>query len=192
LFVSLTLVGLGCSYPTTTDALSRAYPAWGRAFNLVDGLSLLFFLELFYLFPDGRFVPRWSRWAALVFAALFLLPALLEGLAVDLSRLGVVLIALNGALLISMGYAQVYRYRRASGRVERQPFEPCRQPCGLCDARRVQVHVRLPPGDTAADPVGLAVANEQQGRRISHRLVSPPVAHRTQVNADGAGPSPRP
>ena len=120
LFLSLTLVSLGASYPTTTDALERGYPGWSVLFNLEGRLSLVAFLELFYLFPDGQFVPRWTRWTALGMAALLMSVTLFPGSIVDLGPLGDLFGLANIGLFVTMIYAQVYRFRRVSGRVERQ------------------------------------------------------------------------
>jgi hypothetical protein len=120
LFLSLILVSLGASYPTTTAALMRAYPGWTLLFDLIDRLSLAGFLVLFYLFPDGQFVPSWTRWTAVVLVAVPVLAALLPRLPVDAGMLPDILGVVNTGLLISLVYAQVYRYRRVSGPVERQ------------------------------------------------------------------------
>jgi hypothetical protein len=68
----------------------------------------------FYLFPSGRFVPRWTRWAALLVAAFWLAvvfnPNLPAGPATYLIPF----------FLLSAGAAQVIRYRRFSTPVERE------------------------------------------------------------------------
>ena len=73
----------------------------------------------FYLFPSGRFVPRWTRWLALLYGVFFFglwtftpfgpesWPPLLFSAAV---------LAVWGSFLV----AQVYRYARVSDRTERQ------------------------------------------------------------------------
>ncbi len=79
-------------------------------------------LVLFYLFPDGRFVPRWTRYAALVavlLAPLFIHVTLAEWLPTPTPRLGVIF-GLYSVLLIFGMYAQVYRYRHAAGPIEQQ------------------------------------------------------------------------
>lgn len=119
LFVSVTLLLFGtATQPFAISSFVTAHPSWGQ---LVDGLHFLgsasFSLFLF-IFPDGRFVPRWTRWVALVWIV-WLLPRYWfpdwppSGLA--LPNLVVWLGALGGAV-----YSQVYRYRRVSNAVQRQ------------------------------------------------------------------------
>jgi hypothetical protein len=119
LYLSLVVVSLGASYPTITDALTRAFPGGALLFDLIDRLSLAGFLTLFYLFPDGRFVPPWSRWTTLVLVAVLVLTALIPRNPFDAGILPDVFSLLNFGLAASMVYAQVYRYRHVSGRVER-------------------------------------------------------------------------
>ena len=68
-------------------------------------------VALIVLFPDGRFVPRWTRWLVLssiaLVAAIFYLP---------LAYWGVFMVA----ILLSAICAQVYRYRRVSTPTGRQ------------------------------------------------------------------------
>ncbi|WTW98412.1 histidine kinase [Streptomycetaceae bacterium NBC_01309] len=54
---------LGSELPLQVAAL---YPALDAVLGNIQGLGWLGLLPTAYLFPDGRFVPRWSRWAAAV------------------------------------------------------------------------------------------------------------------------------
>jgi hypothetical protein len=80
--------------------------------------SLLLFL---FLFPDGRFVPRWTRWALIFWAvheaAYYFFPN--SVLNIDRSFPTLDLVTISIFLCIGMG-SQVYRYRRVSGPVQRQ------------------------------------------------------------------------
>ncbi|HJS19743.1 MAG TPA: GAF domain-containing sensor histidine kinase, partial [Anaerolineales bacterium] len=73
---------------------------------------------LFYLFPNGRFVPGWTRYPALLL--LLLVPVTIRTLSVDWpSR--VTLFTWCYAALWGVGiYAQIYRYRRVATPLERQ------------------------------------------------------------------------
>src|SRR3712207_3840171 len=70
LFASLALLLFGTvTFPPTTNTLAMEYPAWevpGALLNFLGSASFGLFL---YLFPDGRFVPRWTRWVALAWTA---------------------------------------------------------------------------------------------------------------------------
>ncbi|HEX5941533.1 MAG TPA: GAF domain-containing sensor histidine kinase, partial [Anaerolineales bacterium] len=123
LFASLTLLLFGtATQPYAMHALVEAQPAWGQ---LVDGLHFLgsasFSLFLF-IFPDGHFVPRWTRWVALVWI-IWLLPRYWfpdwppSGSDTWLAwpNLVIWLGALGSAV-----YGQIYRYRRVSNWVQQQ------------------------------------------------------------------------
>ena len=95
-----------------------AHPEWTVPFilrDLLSGFPLL--ILLFYLFPNGRFVPRWTFVLVLVLWFLSLIDKLL------LSEPGGVSVILQLSLLgvLAIGLAsQAYRFFRISGPVERQ------------------------------------------------------------------------
>ncbi len=123
LFVALTLLTFGtATYPFTMNALTAAYPVWRlpvAALHFVGSASFSLFL---YLFPDGRFVARWTRWVVLVWIA-WLLPRYWfpdwPPSGSDTWLAWPNLIVWSGALG-AVVYSQVYRYRRVSNRVQRQ------------------------------------------------------------------------
>jgi hypothetical protein len=83
--------------------------------QLLSFASIIGVPILFYIFPNGYFVPQWTRWLALAFSGFIAFEMLsaftLEGSAVTWP----VAIIVFG----SMFYAQVYRYRRVSTPVQR-------------------------------------------------------------------------
>jgi hypothetical protein len=89
------------------------YPWWPSL--AVDVIQPLFFtmptIALFVLFPDGRFVPSWTRWLLI-----FSIPVTLAVLYVPPSYLW----ALEGTIVVGAMYAQIYRYRYVSAPTERQ------------------------------------------------------------------------
>jgi signal transduction histidine kinase len=121
LFVALLLVLLGTTFFTTMQAWLAVYPSLSpmiRAFEYLGNVSLFIF---FYLFPSGRFVPRWTRWLAVAMLTLVALSALLPDSSLNPDNYPVpIFILFMLGLLLTGVYAQVYRYRRVSGRVERQ------------------------------------------------------------------------
>lgn len=76
---------------------------------------------VFWLFPDGQFVPGWMRWVLLVFlgagVATFFVPSEPLLLNVSSSQLGW-LITLGE--MVTAGLVQLYRYQKVSGPAQRQ------------------------------------------------------------------------
>ena len=116
LLVSYLLVFLGAQEFPGVNLIFETVPVWGLVTTVQSTVALLVLVLLFYIFPDGRFVPRWGRWLMLaVFpvsvASVLLLPegsdnALFTGL-------------FFASALVGIG-GQVYRYARISTPVERQ------------------------------------------------------------------------
>ena len=72
------------------------------------------FVTFFYLFPSGRFVPRWTRWCALLVLAYWVTMVIFPAL--ENSPVGLLLLVFFVTALV----AQVYRYRRVSTPTERE------------------------------------------------------------------------
>jgi len=122
ILVAYALVTNGSMVP-----LSLMY-APGNAEAMVVGLvRLVVYLGLvssaftLYLFPDGRFVPHWTRWLA-PFWALVSLPAILfPASALSILRLPLGLLLLVLVVWSGTGlFAQVYRYLHVSSPLQRQ------------------------------------------------------------------------
>jgi hypothetical protein len=82
-----------------------------------DQLSLTSLVLMFYLFPDGRFVPRWTRWLVCVGIGFSLLLIIYPNTPDWLNAL---LGVLYFVVLVSLVIAQIYRYRRVSSLSQRQ------------------------------------------------------------------------
>ena len=98
--------------------LVETLPAeWKWLAQGIQFLDSVCFPLFFYLFPDGQFVPAWTRWlvfgVALEWGTMIFFPNLPPPLAA-LSALGFFL------LVGSMVLAQVIRYRRVSNQAQRQ------------------------------------------------------------------------
>jgi hypothetical protein len=61
LFVSFTLVTFVITFSKTVASLPQA---WQLPVQFVGFLGSVCIALLFYLFPTGRFVPRWTRWVS--------------------------------------------------------------------------------------------------------------------------------
>ena len=112
-FVLLLFGGAGAA--GTMRALAEVYPAFWFPVTLLDYVSQVCFGVFFYLFPDGRFVPRWTRWLAVAAAAFFVPDIFFPDSALAVRSEPVFFV-----FIISLVAAQVYRYRRVSTPEQRQ------------------------------------------------------------------------
>jgi hypothetical protein len=119
----------GTAFTTRSlSALEEAYPAVRAPVQLIWLLGFVLIIVTLYLFPDGRFVPRSTRLLAIVAVVLVALsPGLPEGLLrlpparEEMSAWHWRAAVLGVLALWGLGFAaQMYRYRRVSGPVERQ------------------------------------------------------------------------
>jgi hypothetical protein len=99
------------------------YPNLRLLLAISDTILSVLLVLLFYTFPDGRFVPHWTRTTIIIVAgaALFynFLPSLGSfGSPVTLGE-GAVIILFFGGLIVGV-FAQVYRYRKVSTPTQRQ------------------------------------------------------------------------
>jgi len=102
------------------SAAERMYPALQMTLgSLLSYVGYMAWMLFFYLFPSGRFVPRWTRWLALGWV-------LFSGSWLFTPSLGPPSwppLLFNAAVLVLWGsfpVAQVYRYARVSDPLQRQ------------------------------------------------------------------------
>jgi hypothetical protein len=99
-----------------------AYPFLHLLTKFLDTLGWLMLLLFFYLFPNGRFVPRWTAEVALGYVLLNILGSLIpfpRGPFSDILSffLGLPLLA----IVVGIGlFSQIYRYIRISSPIQRQ------------------------------------------------------------------------
>jgi hypothetical protein len=117
LLFSLTLITI-CGIPLRTDwALDRAVPWLQLPIRFMWVLAMFLLLIVFFVFPDGRFVPRWTR----VLGAVAVPAALLVTVSQGQSTASLGLTVLIWSVFWGAGlYAQAHRYRHVSGPVQRQ------------------------------------------------------------------------
>ena len=107
--------------------------AWGVLTNVLGVLGSGLYVLVLALFPDGRFVPRWTRWLLLcwlVAASLFFI-------------MPMVYFLVWYAALVLLVIAQVYRYRTASSPLQRQQGKWLL--FGGCVAIIIIVGIAVPP-----------------------------------------------
>ena len=100
-----------------SSSLVLLVPGWGLPIQTIAFLGNVFFGTFFYLFPNGRFVPRWTPWLIVgwvIYSGIrYFFPnsPLAQSWPINL---------LLPCLLVSVLVAQIYRYRWVSSQVERQ------------------------------------------------------------------------
>ena len=113
LLASIMLVATFAIFSPSPMMLETSQTLWQWPIILLRVIALASTVGLFYLFPDGRFVPRWTRWLAI--ALLVLIGAFAATGAPFQAGLPLFLIA----LVTGAGF-QIYRYRKVSGPIQRQ------------------------------------------------------------------------
>jgi serine phosphatase RsbU (regulator of sigma subunit)/anti-sigma regulatory factor (Ser/Thr protein kinase) len=111
LLAALTLVMEGTAFVTYTLELS--YSAWQIPAFILSTLSWSAIFLFFSLFPDGCFAPPWARWIVIGWIGLSAV-GLVAAFSTFLSDV-IWLCFCTGAVV-----AQIYRYRRVSGPIQRQ------------------------------------------------------------------------
>lgn len=118
----LVLMG-GMLFTEAITALRDSSPLWWWPVTLLSALGSAMVIPACYLFPDGRFVPGWTRWASPAWVALCLLGYLTPArfpLNQDPRNPSHLFPLLAAGFVLSVVAAQLYRYRRVAGVVERQ------------------------------------------------------------------------
>src|SRR5829696_6299706 len=125
LLTSLALLTFGtATFVFTLEALATRHPALGLTADFLHFLGAASFSLFLYLFPDGRFVPRWTRWVALVWIAWQATRHIFPTWHLNAEAWYLWTSAIVWPLaLATVAYAQVYRYRRVSNAAQRQQIK---------------------------------------------------------------------
>ena len=126
LFLSLTLLLLGLTLPAIMEQVEERVPALELVIDFLNHLSAASIAILFFLFPDGRFVPRWTRLVAIGVGLLTVLSFAVfivsqgggvppGGNPLDDGLMRIIFLAFPVG-----GFAQIYRYFRVADTVTRQ------------------------------------------------------------------------
>ena len=124
LFVALVLVLAGTNFSPTSYVLPVALGPTSLLGNLGTGVQALGWSSLvlfFALFPNGRFVPGWTRWVTLAVLACLLSWAIPSNWPYSVVRWPPLLfVCVILGLFLPLVFAQLYRYRSVSTALERQ------------------------------------------------------------------------
>jgi hypothetical protein len=123
LFIAFFLVtfGVGVVSSELLNTLARAHPTWWLPVQGIGFLGNACVMLFAYLFPNGRFVPGWTRWLAVGWIGLFVPVYFFPDSPFNYQNLPE---SIN--LTIFVGFlgtfvaAQVYRYRWVSNMMQRQ------------------------------------------------------------------------
>ena len=121
-FASLALITFGTlSLPPSPPALAdESFGVW-LPIHLLALIGTVTLFTFYLTFPTGRFVPRWTRWAAVIFAAHdafhYLYPRSIFDIAKSFPPLDFAV--LTALACVAIG-SQLYRYRYVSSPAERR------------------------------------------------------------------------
>jgi hypothetical protein len=101
----------------STQVVGTLPSAWTLLVECGEFLGNVCLGLFFYLFPSGRFVPRWTRWLMIVTVAYWAINIFFPNVPFNNTWL---LFVLFLALIASPIILQIYRYRRVSTLVQRQ------------------------------------------------------------------------
>ena len=110
----------------TIRALGGSPWEWQWSVRFVFFLGKVLAALFLSLFPDGRFVPRWTRWLVVIWIPLMGYLSLFTDLPfsakIGSPFLASLIVLVIGLILVFLG-AQLHRYRYISGTVERQQIK---------------------------------------------------------------------
>jgi hypothetical protein len=122
---SLALILMPVILIPLSPSIYRIYPGWRIPILLIRSIAGVTAINLFYIFPTGRFVPGWTRWLTILSLAFGVIPVL-PGVNPPADFAGLrrpadfILIAILLVFLGSGVFAQIFRYRYSSTPVEKQ------------------------------------------------------------------------
>ncbi len=100
--------------------VGTSHSAWRFPISFVAELLFLSFFLTFTLFPDGRFVPSFTRWLLVVFSILSVVFVFFTNPFIVHLWIAVPITLLFASLYVGLAIAQIYRYRYVSNLVQRQ------------------------------------------------------------------------
>jgi hypothetical protein len=120
LLFALCLVVGGTGFVTETVAASHS--VWSLPALLLNEFTFVLLYLIASLFPDGQFVPRWTRWLVVGYIGveLWRIFRLLSDSSSAQNRYPLLLLLFWFVVTLSLGIVQVHRYKRVSSPTQRQ------------------------------------------------------------------------
>jgi hypothetical protein len=121
MLISVLLVTYAIWTYRATDMLASD-PVWGYAVSLLDVIFGILSLVCLYLFPNGKFVPRWTGVLAVVWGVWYVIGEFFptSPLAFSYTWPGTLSLLFSVGWICTGIFSQIYRYGRVSSPVERQ------------------------------------------------------------------------
>ncbi|WP_123042598.1 sensor histidine kinase [Cohnella candidum] len=118
---SVALVTQGYMFNSLSQFLLQAHPSVTLLVKILEVLSYSAFMTLYYVFPNGRFAPRWTKYALIVLLLPGIGRSLLPGTPFDLQAVGHNLyIIWTMTWMVSLLTVQIHRYRKVLDPIEKQ------------------------------------------------------------------------
>ena len=120
LLFALCLVLGGTAF--VSETVEASHSIWSVPALLLNEFTFVSLYLIVSLFPDGRFVPSFTRWLIVGYIGveLWRISTLLFGSSPDQSRYPLFLLLFWLVITLTLGIVQVHRYRRVSSPVQRQ------------------------------------------------------------------------
>ena len=125
LFTSLWLILFGLFFNRIPNSLeSKIQEPWLTLVAILALIPIIAFFLMGYLFPNGRFVPSWTRWLVPVFVGVNIFTSFFSGSMFDLNSFPIFIqLPIYLALFSTFIYAPIFRYRQVSTEFERQQIK---------------------------------------------------------------------
>lgn len=124
IFFSLALILVGA---TVIDeglaAWALFYHPWLMPIVRIAQFAGVASLAVFYVFPDGAFVPEWTRWLALAWVLRTFGAVFFRGTLLDTGALPTPLNSITALFIASFLFSLGYRYSRAANAAQRQQIK---------------------------------------------------------------------
>src|SRR5215217_2403108 len=96
------------------------FPAWRLPVRGVDIVGNVCVVLFFFLFPSGRFAPRWTRWLGVAFCAFLVSRSLFPEFYSRWQALEMVSFLVFIGIVVSLVWSQTYSYRKFSSPAQRR------------------------------------------------------------------------
>jgi hypothetical protein len=122
LLTSLGLLAFGIFFLTSGPVvLAQQYPVVWLPVRSLAFLGSISFVLFLYLFPNGQFLPRWTRWIPIFWAAHEVAYYFFPSTIFNINRTFPLLDFVASSIILFIGAgSQLYHYRRVSGPIQRQ------------------------------------------------------------------------